>query len=48
MRPNWLRDPRADHAFVPSDTALLEALGRWRMSQDSLEALFAATRIPMR
>ena len=48
MRPHWLRGPRADHAFVPSDTALVEALGRWRMSQDSLEALFAATRIPMR
>jgi len=33
---------------VPSDTALVEALGRWRMSQDSLEALFATTRIPVR
>lgn len=48
IRPHWLRGPRADRAFVPSDTALVEALGRWRMSQDSLEALFAATRIPMR
>jgi len=47
-RPHWLRGPRADHAFVPSDTALVEALGRWRMSQDSLEALFATTRIPVR
>jgi hypothetical protein len=48
VRPNWLRGPRADHAFVPSDTALVQALGRWRMSQDSLEALFATTRIPVR
>jgi len=48
VRPGWLRAPRADHPFVPSDTALAEALGRWRMSQDSLETLFAATRIPMR
>jgi len=48
VRPSWLRGPHANHAFVPSDTALAEALGRWRMSQDSLEALFAATRIPTR
>jgi len=48
VRPSWLRGPHADHAFVPSDSALAEALGRWRTSQDSLEALFAATRIPMR
>ena len=48
VRPGWLRAPHADHPFVPSDTALAEALGRWRMSQDSLETLFAATRIPMR
>jgi hypothetical protein len=48
VRPNWLREPRVDHVFVPSDTALVEALGRWRMAQDSLETLFAATRIPMR
>ena len=48
VRRSWLRSPRADHGFVPSDTALAEALGRWRMSQDSLETLFAATRIPMR
>ena len=48
VRPSWLRRPRADHAFVPSDTALAQALDRWRMSQDSLETLFAATRIPTR
>src|SRR6266545_1242855 len=44
VRPAWLRSPRADRAFVPSDTALAEALGRWRMAQDSLESQFAATR----
>ena len=48
VRANWLRSPRADHGFVPSDTALAQALDRWRMSQDSLETLFAATRIPTR
>jgi hypothetical protein len=48
MRRNWLRSPRASRTFVPSDTALAQALERWRASQDSLEALFEATRIPVR
>src|SRR5216117_3100386 len=48
VRARWLRSPRADRGFVPSDTALAQALDRWRMSQDSLETLFAATRIPTR
>ena len=48
VRARWLRSPRADHGFVPSDSALAQALDRWRMSQDSLEALFVATRIPTR
>ncbi len=48
VRASWLRSPRADHDFVPSDSALARALDRWRMSQDSLETLFAATRIPTR
>jgi hypothetical protein len=48
VRRSWLRSPRADRTFVPSDTALARALERWRMSQDSLETLFAATRIPVR
>ncbi|PYP10247.1 MAG: hypothetical protein DMD59_06310 [Gemmatimonadetes bacterium] len=48
VRASWLRSPRADHGFVPSDAALARALDRWRMSQDSLEALFTATRIPTR
>jgi len=48
VRASWLRTPRADDGFVPSDSALARALDRWRMSQDSLEVLFAATRIPTR
>ncbi len=48
VRRSWLRAPRADRVFVPSDTALAQALDRWRMSQDSLETLFRATRIPVR
>src|SRR6266545_7520 len=48
MRRNWLRSPHADRGFTPSDSALARALARWRTSQDSLETLFAATRIPVR
>lgn len=48
VRRSWLRAPRADRVFVPSDTALAQALDRWRVSQDSLETLFRATRIPVR
>ena len=47
MRRSWLRSPRADRPFIPSDTALAQALSRWRTSQDSLETLFSATRIPV-
>lgn len=48
VRRSWLRSPRTDRTFVPSDSALARALERWRVSQDSLETLFAATRIPVR
>jgi hypothetical protein len=48
MRGNWLRASHADRGFEPSDSALVRALARWRTSQDSLETLFAATRIPVR
>jgi len=48
MRPGWLRAPLADRVFVPSDSGLARAMTRWRGAQDSLETLFAATRIPVR
>ena len=48
MRPGWLRAPLADGVFVPSDSGLARAVTRWRGAQDSLETLFAATRIPVR
>ena len=48
MRHDWLAAPRTAHVFVPSDAALLDAMGRWRIAQDTLEARFMATRIPVR
>jgi hypothetical protein len=48
VRRGWLTAPRAARTFVPSDSALSEAISRWRVTQDTLEARFMATRIPVR
>jgi hypothetical protein len=48
VRRGWLTAPRVSRTFVPSDSALSEAIGRWRITQDTLEARFMATRIPVR
>ena len=48
VRRDWLRPPRAAHAFRPSDEALLAALERWRSRQGVLEAEFFNSRIPVR
>lgn len=48
MRATWLRTAQADRSFVPSDSALVRAMARWRTSQDSLETMFAASKIPVR
>ena len=48
VRRGWLTAPRATRTFVPSDTALAEAIARWRVTQDTLEARFMATRVPVR
>ena len=48
IRRSWLEAPRAARPFVPSDTALAEAVARWRVVRDSLEARFMASRIPVR
>lgn len=48
VRRGWLAAPRAARPFVPSDAALVEAMARWRVRQDSLEARFMASRIPVR
>jgi hypothetical protein len=48
VRNGWLTAPRVTRTFVPSDTALAEAIARWRVTQDTLEARFMATRVPVR
>jgi hypothetical protein len=48
VRRGWLAAPRAARTFVPSDTVLAEAIARWRVTQDTLEARFMATRVPVR
>ena len=48
VRRGWLVAPRATRTFTPSDTALAEAIARWRITQDTLEARFMATRVPVR
>ena len=48
VRNGWLTAPRADRTFTPSDAALAEAIARWRVTQDTLEARFMATRVPVR
>lgn len=48
VRRAWLAAPRATRTFVPSDTALAEAVNRWRVTHKTLEARFMASRIPVR
>jgi hypothetical protein len=48
VRNGWLRAPRANRTFTPSDAALAEAIQRWQVTQDTLEARFMATRVPVR
>ncbi len=48
VRRGWLAAPRATTTFTPSDSALYEAIARWRVTQDTLEARFMATRVPVR
>ncbi len=48
MRRDWLATPRVASTFVPSDSALLEAVARWRVTHQTLEAHFMTSRIPVR
>lgn len=48
VRNGWLRAPRTEQTFKPSTDALVEAIRRWQLTQDSLEARFMATRVPVR
>jgi hypothetical protein len=48
VRRGWLAAPRTARTFTPSDSALSAAIARWRVTQDTLEARFMATRVPVR
>jgi hypothetical protein len=48
IRRAWLRQGHKRAAFVPEPAALLDALRRWRATQDSTERAFYATRVPLR
>ncbi len=48
IRRGWLAEPRRRTSFIPSDSALAEAVARYRVVKDTLEQRFAATRVPVR
>jgi hypothetical protein len=48
VRGDWLRSPRRESAFQPSDDALRDALTRWRARQPEFEEQFYGTAIPVR
>lgn len=48
IRRGWITAARDTTAFRPSRSALYEAIARWRLSQDSTERAFHATRVPVR
>jgi hypothetical protein len=48
LRRDWIATGRDSSVFRPDDAALVSALRRWRGIQDSLEARFYASRIPVR
>lgn len=48
IRGGWLATARDTTPFTPGDAALVGAMHQWRRAQDSLEARFYASRIPVR
>jgi len=48
IRGQWLAGGSDTTAFAPTDASLVRAMHRWRGMQDSLEARFYASRIPVR
>jgi hypothetical protein len=47
VRGEWLRAAHAPRVFVPGEDALVDAIGRWRGKQASLEARFETLRVPV-
>ena len=48
LRRDWLAAGHDSTAFAPGSAALLDAVRRWRASQDETERRFYATRVPVR
>jgi hypothetical protein len=48
VRRDWLARRPVSPSFTPSRAILIEAIRRWRATQDSTERLFYASRIPVR
>lgn len=48
LRRDWLATGRDSTAFTPGRAALLDAVRRWRATQDETERRFYATRAPVR
>jgi hypothetical protein len=48
IRRGWIEAGRRPTPFTPTDSALAEAVARYRQVKDSLEVRFAATRVPVR
>jgi hypothetical protein len=48
LRQAWLRGGHQRTAFTPSDSALAQAVARYRVERDTLERRFFATRVPVR
>jgi len=48
IRGGWLATGSDTTSFAPTDASLVQAMRQWRGVQDSLEARFYASRIPVR
>jgi hypothetical protein len=48
IRGSWLAEPTRTTPFVPGDSAVADALGRWRQRRAELERAFYTSRIPVR
>ena len=48
IRGTWIASGRDTTTFSATDTSLVQAMHQWRRVQDSMEARFYASRIPVR
>jgi hypothetical protein len=48
LRPQWIASSEGGEVFRPSNEAIVTAIGIWREKQAEMEAMFEATKIPVR